>query len=872
MIYTKKIPEGVTVNWSASAPGYIAKQGSFIMPNSVYTLDIFLRLTGPWTIFQTSKYGANYVLIGDKKYYSLPSPILKDDYDGYLTHIEYNNTYITVIDMLDARYISDASKMFKNCSGLYSIPYLNTSSATNMDSMFYGCTSLKEAPDLETGSVTNMERMFYGCTELTSVPAYDYSNVTRMAYMFNGCTSLKEAPVISFGQGTVNCHSMFNGCTSLTSFPDLDFDKVSNGRSMFNGCTSLTSIPPLNCPAGVENMFSGCTNLKHIWGLGLSKYGSSESKQILQNGPFPYLTDLYLVGALNGHLNLDQCPSLSVESVKSILTAAANRSDFTWEYAYELKFANLSFADPDGELAALVEAAQAKVTRRDGNTQYSKFTVTGLNLYQELASWKGDSNGVTGGVTATVSGATRTSTSSPLRQLNLSDELETISFANNTNITSLDYLVQDHLQTFENMFSGCTNLRSLPIVLETGGITSMRNMFSGCTNLESITVLDFTGITDATGMFSGCTSLIDFEIGGELSTDLDISDIKDITTVTIKSILEAADRKSNLDPHTLTFANLTIHDAGDILANLVASCESKNWTIIGLTFTHLSDWLDGTMESGQGSILRDPSNGYIRWNHISDPTEWFLQSSNDNVIAPIHKSDHPDYYLKAFNVGTGDTTASSIYPSSLKTITYLDAGFCDVINLCNAIYLKSIGSIYGLEYHPCSINFTGCSSLESIGSINTRNLQSLQFEGCSSLVNLPEIDTRNVETINFFRCSSLKTLPVLDCSKVKEINFDECSSLESLGGLKNYGKWLENIDRTLSIWDRGASITLDLSYCPLTTESLHNLAESLYDMNYYIEGYIRHCYIRLNPDIENNLTSEDRALLVSKGWEVRFSA
>ena len=44
MIITKKIPVGANVTWEASAKSYFPQHGSFVMPNSIKTLDIDLGI------------------------------------------------------------------------------------------------------------------------------------------------------------------------------------------------------------------------------------------------------------------------------------------------------------------------------------------------------------------------------------------------------------------------------------------------------------------------------------------------------------------------------------------------------------------------------------------------------------------------------------------------------------------------------------------------------------------------------------------------------------------------------------------------------------------------------------------------------------
>ena len=79
---------------------------------------------------------------------------------------------------LKSRYVysdvTDMSYMFYDCSGLVSVPELDTSNVTDMSYMFYGCSKLESVPELDTSNVTSMSWMFYGCKKLKNVNPYNF--------------------------------------------------------------------------------------------------------------------------------------------------------------------------------------------------------------------------------------------------------------------------------------------------------------------------------------------------------------------------------------------------------------------------------------------------------------------------------------------------------------------------------------------------------------------------------------------------------------------------------------------------------------------------------------------------------------------------
>lgn len=62
--------------------------------------------------------------------------------------------------------------------------------------------------------------------------------------------------------------------------------------------------------------------------------------------------------------------------------------------------------------------------------------------------------------------------------------------------------------SFENMFSGCANLRSVPD-LDTSNGVSFTNMFSGCVSLRSVPDLDTSKGVTFMDMFRTCIGLTD---------------------------------------------------------------------------------------------------------------------------------------------------------------------------------------------------------------------------------------------------------------------------------------------------------------------------------------------------------------------------
>ena len=189
-----------------------------------------------------------------------------------------NMKYIKSIPWYDTSNATDMRQKFYGCSSLQTIPLLDTSNVTSMygmQSMFYNCSSLQTIPLLDTSNVTNMSEVFGNCSSLTSIPQLDTSNVTNMSGIFKSCSSLTSIPQLNTSNVT-NMRDMFESCSNLTSIPPLDTSNVTNMNRMFVGCSKLTSIPQLNTSnvTDIGSMFSGCSSLQTIPLLDTSKVTS----------------------------------------------------------------------------------------------------------------------------------------------------------------------------------------------------------------------------------------------------------------------------------------------------------------------------------------------------------------------------------------------------------------------------------------------------------------------------------------------------------------------------------------------------------------------------------------------------------------------
>lgn len=168
----------------------------------------------------------------------------------------------------DAEFIAgfinrtDMTNMFKGCTELKTIPYMDTSKVTYMDSMFQGCSKLVTIPQMDMSKVIRMTQMFRNCNNLTTVPYMDTSSNTDMSNTFNGCNKLLELPAFDTSNVTGFGYA-FNGCFEFTTIPKLNLSKAVNMSNAFQSCTKLKTVPELDVRnvTNLNNMFYLCYEL-----------------------------------------------------------------------------------------------------------------------------------------------------------------------------------------------------------------------------------------------------------------------------------------------------------------------------------------------------------------------------------------------------------------------------------------------------------------------------------------------------------------------------------------------------------------------------------------------------------------------------------
>ena len=472
----------------------------------------------------------------------------------------------------------------------------------------------------------NMSYMVTGTSKikesLTSFNISDASNVTNASYMCAYNDNLSNFGVKNLNKVT-NASNMFIGCSSLktidaTSSTGFNMSNVTNTTAMFSGCTSLTT-------AYVN--FSKTTSTDSI-----PAFNSCTSLQ-----------GLYFEGSINYNLDLTACSLLTPESVISILTAASKTTRST--VAKTLKF-NLSVIKDDTmtdlislctskgwtisglNLIEIVDYSEQNgfylqslsndnvisfnknvlggdldLTFKEISTNtgdfvdigYIKIRNTNLEVslkYNQFLDFKGYYSGdywidkegsvltravLTSSKPCIMGGKVKNLL---LYNIILPDNYSNL-FYNFDNLYYCTTINCEKMKSTDYWFASCNNLRGVDKIINTDDVTNFRFMFSECYKLKTIGQIDVSSGTNFSFMFSNC-DLENITFVGSINYNIDFNSCDLLTYDSVKSILTACSNTTNTNSKTLKFSR-TLTDQNGELTALVATCNTKGWTISGLT-------------------------------------------------------------------------------------------------------------------------------------------------------------------------------------------------------------------------------------------------------------------------------------------------
>lgn len=149
------------------------------------------------------------------------------------------------------------------------------------------------------------------------------------------------------------------------------------------------------------------------------------------------------------------------------------------------------------------------------------------------------------------------------------------------NITTIPQLNTSKGTNFSYMFYNCPNLIEVPH-LDTSSGTNFSTMFANCPNLITILGIDISKGTSFSSMFMNCSKLENIIFNGYIDRTIDFSPCISLSYDSVKNILTACSNTTNTNSKTLKL-NITLTDQNGELQSLIETCNTKKWTINGLT-------------------------------------------------------------------------------------------------------------------------------------------------------------------------------------------------------------------------------------------------------------------------------------------------
>ena len=474
---------------------------------------------------------------------------------------------------LKCRAIENIDAMFKNCKKLKSITFCDGFDMTGVTygnekifpySMFTGCESL-ETVDLSNVDLSQFTQMYYMFRDLKALKTVIFptdaaklpSNLTSMESMFDGCIKLENPGLENFSAASVtNMESLFDGCSSLEVLDLSNFTTADglNTFRMFSGCDNLRTIyvdkNKWDASKLAESAATFVNNFKLVGGKGTVYDGTNNSNIYARvddpNNSNPgYFTDVNDKGTyIIAYADVEPTDVTVVSSEKqtsntnptelngtdaTVIYPLADRADkifVGWQYysgetnatttektvtipANSVGHRSFTATWQDRKAYVVVSDDWTKMTFKFGDkaadeaADNTNATFTTVSSESYGPGWYNTAN-VKNNVTTVIFDETFQyyKPTSCFAWFNGFTQLSTI--------TGTEYLNTSEVTSMNNMFYGCSSLKTIDFSKQsTSNVTNMNGMFNGCSSLEvaDLKGLEVTNVTNMYRMFYNCSSL-----------------------------------------------------------------------------------------------------------------------------------------------------------------------------------------------------------------------------------------------------------------------------------------------------------------------------------------------------------------------------
>ena len=402
-------------------------------------------------------------------------------------------------------------------------------------------------------------------------------------------------------------------------------------------------------------------------------------------------------------------------------------------------------------------------------------------------------------------------------------------------ISGLEYLNTANVEYMDNMFNGCSALKSLDLTkfntanvefmyhmfkgcsaltsldltkFNTAKVTYMNNMFEGCSALKSLDLTNFNTakVTDMSFMFKGCSALKSLDLTKfntakvvnmgfmfydcSALTSLDLTNFNTANVVFMDNMFNGCSALKSLDLtnfNTAKVVNMYMMFNG---CSALESLDLTNFNTAKVTYMN-------NMFEGCSALTTIYASDKFDTDNVKYGLDMFTGCKSLKDYSDS-KTDHTYAYCGGTDgYFTPGGCGYAEYDLSSKTLTFrykgvkpegayaLNEGASEPGWLTHKNEIKEVvfnASFANARPTSCYYWFSGCKNLtdiEGIENLNTEEVTNMgsMFSGCYDLtqLDLSNFDTQNVENMSdmFVSCLDLKSLNVsnFDTQKVKDMNF-----------------------------------------------------------------------------------------------------
>ena len=545
---------------------------------------------------------------------------------------------------------------------------------------------------------------FSHCSKLTEIENIKYLNTANVRYFIN----------------------MFYGCSSLTTL-DLSGFIIYNAYTdyMFSGCSNLKTIYGKNWDASGSYMFEGCTNLVGAKGTVFNPNNISSIFARIDGGE-----------SSPGYFSPTPEPYATFDANTKTLTLKYDNQKPTNAYSIRSSSYNNGWSTIQTSIKKVVFADSFK----DYPATSCAYWFYGCTNLTEIVGMEENLN------TANVSDLS-------------------YMFYDCYNLTSLDLSGFDtkNVTSMNSMFSYCSNLTSLDLSgLDTKNVTNMNSMFSNCNKLTSLDLsgFDTQNVTNMVGMFRGCSNL----------TSIDLSSFDTHNVTTMSSMFNECSKLTSIDLSGFDTRNVTD------MSYLFLNCSKLKTIYVG------DNWITDIVTESWGMFIGCNKLYGGKGSTIYDlQSDYYDNNSYDKTYAKIDGGESAPGYLTKVGEEPFESDAYAIVDNNTLTFYFNKNKPDNALEIGEIGTLLTFGNITKLvfdesfkTYKPKKTTnwFAGYSHLteiigmkENLSTTDVKNMCGM-FLGCFKLtsLDLSGFDTQNVTKMDsmFADCSKLKTIYVGD--------------------------------------------------------------------------------------------------------------